>query len=142
MGIGGNQGIEVHSKPLSNKEHGIAGLHGVAALEARRTTGGDAARRRWGNGTGNAEHITGENNRWICDMWVGGNQGIEAHSKPLSNKEHGVAGLHGISSLETWRARSWDAAGRRWRSAGNTENITGKNLIGIGDMGVGGNQGV
>ena len=142
MGVGGNQGIQAHPKPLGNKEHGIPGLHGVTALEARRTGGWNAAGGRWGYGTGNTEHITGEDNCWICDMRIGGNQGIEADPKPLGNKEHGIPRLHGVTALKSWWARGRDAAGLGRRRARNTEDIAGENDIWIGDMGISGNQGI
>ncbi len=75
-------------------------------------------------------------------MRVGGLQGAEADSKPLGNEEHGIPGLHGVAPLKTVGARSGNAAlGRRLR-ARHTEDVTGENQGRVGDLGVGGNQGV
>ena len=142
MGVCGNKGIEADPETLSNKEHGIPGLNGVAALEAWRARGRNAAGRRWGNGTGDAEHITGEDQCWIGDMGVSGNQGIEADTEHLGNKEHGIPGLDSVTALEARWASNGNAAGRRRRTAGNTEDITGENHVRIRDMRVSGNQSI
>jgi hypothetical protein len=142
MGVGGNQGIEAHSKPLGNKEHGVPWLNGVPALETWRARSWDTTRgRRW-RSAGNTEDITGEDQVRIGNVGIGGNQGIEAHSKPLGNKEHGIAGNNGISALEAWRTAGGNPAAWRHTHTGNAEDITGENQGRIGDMRVGGNESI
>jgi hypothetical protein len=140
MGIGGNEGIQAHPKPLGNKEHGIPRLHSVSSLETRRTGCRNSAGGRWGHGTGNAEHIAGEDYCRVGNVGIGGNEGIEADPKPLGNKEHGISRLHCIPALEPRRTGCGNAA---WRLGfGNTEDVAGEDDIGIWNLWVGRNQGI
>ena len=139
VGIGGNEGIEADPKPLGNKEHGISRLHCIPALEPRRTGCGNAA---WRLGFGNTEDVAGEDDIGIWNLWVGRNQGIQAHPKPLGNEEHGVARLHCIPTLEPRRTGCRNATLRRRRSTGDAEDITGEDKVGIGNVRIGGNEGI
>jgi len=102
--VGCNECLKTYPKPLRDKEHGIAGSHGV-----------DKAARTWWIGhwgwRGYAYLLTDLNYVRIGNLGISCYECIKAYPKPLCDKEHGITGNYRIDTSSGTRRHM---VGHRW----------------------------
>jgi len=87
---------------------------------------------------GHAQDISGEDLVWIGNLRVGVDQRLQADTEVLGDGEHRVTRLDCIPLLEAGRAANGNA-GMHWLT-GDAQDISGEDLVGVGDLGIGVDQ--